>query len=287
MKKRFILNADGFGLSNAVNRAVAELYESGFLKSVSIAPNGDAYDEAVNVVLPKCPELGAGIHLNILSGLSVCSDVDLLADENRNFKNSYLKILINALNPKNQEFLSQIEREFRRQIEKVLSSVKVSHIDSLGHIHSIFDIVCRLAKEYNIPQVRTHYEKFYIVPDIYRHFNKNYLKNILYKFVLNLFTIFNENTVNQYGLKTNDYLIGIEYANAMDSLAVAYGIKALKYENITVETALHPCRYEEGTIDNYFDEYMIARNKKLEDKILRSGYDITNYKQPEEDNTPE
>ena len=63
----------------------------------------------------------------------------------------------------------------------------------------------------------------------------------------------------------------------MDAMAIFYGIKSIKYTDKTIEVVVHPCRYEDGTIDNHFDEYMITKNKKLEDKILRSGYDITNY----------
>ena len=287
MVKRFILNADDFGMSKAVNRAVSESYQEGFLKSVSLTPNGEAFDEAVNVIIPQCPDLGVGVHLNITSGISVCSDVDLLTDKNSKFHNSYFKLLLQSYNPKNKTFMEQLEREFRRQIEKVMAKTKVSHIDSHSHIHSIppiFNLVCKLAKEYKIPQVRTHFEKLYFIPEPYRHLNITFFRNFCKKLLMNFFTIFNENTVNLYKLKTNDYLIGTSYASSMDGMAVFYGLKALPYENITVETFIHPSRYEEGTIDNYFDEYMITRNKKLADKILGSGYDITNYVEKTEEN---
>lgn len=280
MGGKFILNADDFGVSKAANSAVAEAYEYGFLKSASLNPNGEAFDEAADVIIPKCPELGVGVHLNLTSGTSVCSDLDLLTDANRKFCNSYLQLFVKAYSPKNEEFLQQVEREFRRQIEKVMAKAKVYHIDSHSHIHSIppiFNIVCRLAKEYNIPHVRTHFEKFYFVPDLYKHFNKRYYLNILKKFMLNLLTIFNENTINNYRLETNDYIIGIGYASQMDALAISYGMKAIKQGNSTIEVSLHPHRYDDGIIDTYFDEYMITRNQKLSDKISRLGYDITNY----------
>jgi len=286
--KKFILNADDFGMSNAVNRAVQEAYEYDFLKSVSLVPNGAAFDEAVDTILPKCPNLGVGIHLNISDGISLCSDVDLLTDSKMNFTNNYLELLIKSYNPKLKDFLPQVEREFRRQIEKVLSKTKAFHIDSHLHIHSIppiFDLVCRLAKEYNIPEVRTHFEKFYFVPEPVRHLKKDYYINILRKLLFNLFTVFNENTVNKYRLKTNDYILGIGYASSLDAMAIAYGIDVLKYNNMTVEAVLRPCRYDEGLIDNYFNEYMITRNSKLKDKILNSGYDITNYVVKTEEHT--
>ena len=59
------------------------------------------------------------------------------------------------------KFLEQVEFEFRTQIETVMNYTKVDHIDSHVHTHAIpniFKIVARLAKEYNIPYIRTQHE---------------------------------------------------------------------------------------------------------------------------------
>ncbi len=284
VQKKFILNADDFGMSAALNRAVLEGYAEGLLKSVSLAANGKAFDEAVNLVIPNCPDLGVGIHLNIIEGSSLCSDLDTLTDTNGVFNNSFLQLLIKSYNPKEKEFLAQVEREFRRQIEKVMSKTKVSHIDSHVHVHSIppiFDMVCRLAKEYGIKQVRTQFEKFYIVPDLHKHLTLKYPINLVKVLLLNSFTIINEHTIHKYGLNTNDYLVGVTYTSMMDALAVSYGVMAVKYNNVAVEALIHPCRYEDGTIDNHFDEFLITKNKKLKDKIEKLGYEITNYVEKE------
>ena len=50
--KKFILNADDFGMSEAFNRAVLEGYSSGILKSASLVANGDAFNEAWKNVIP-------------------------------------------------------------------------------------------------------------------------------------------------------------------------------------------------------------------------------------------
>lgn len=284
MTKKFILNADDFGMSRANNRAVLEGYFEGILKSASLVANGRAFDEAVNSIIPQCPDLGVGIHLNIIEGQSICSDLSTLTDENGVFNNSYIQLLIKSYDKNNKEFLADIEREFRRQIEKVLSTTKVTHIDSHVHVHSIpkiFDLVCRLAKEYGINQVRTQYEKPYIIPDLYKHLNRKYFINLIKLILLDTFTIFNEATVHKYGLKTNDYLIGVIYTSMMDALAVSYGVMAVNRDNITVEALIHPKRYDDGTIDNHFTEYKITRNKKLKDKIEKLGFEITNYVEEE------
>lgn len=280
MAKKFILNADDFGLSKSANRAILEAYQSGLLKSASLVANGEAFDDAITNIIPQCPGLGIGIHLNVIEGISLCDDLDQLSDIKGNFNNSYIKLLIKTYNPKETDFLNQLEREFRRQIEKIMSKTPVTHIDSHVHIHSIpkiFDMVCRLAQEYGIKQVRTQFEKPYIIPDFNKHFSLKYPINIIKTTLLSFFTVFNEATIHKYNLKTNDYLIGILYTSMMDSLTVSYGIMAIKYDNVTVEALIHPRRYDDGTVDNHFDEFLLTKNKKLKEKIEKLGFEITNY----------
>ena len=284
-RRKFILNADDFGASKATNKAVLESYEFGILKSVSLLPNGKAFEEAVNEVLPKCPNLGVGVHLNLTEGIAQCLDTDTLIDEKGFFKNSYWALLLKAYNPRDKLFLEDVEREFRRQIEKVMSKIKVSHIDSHAHIHSIppiFEIVCKLAQEYGIKQVRTHFEKFYFAPDLYKHLKLQYFINLFRTFIFGIFTLINEAKIIKYSLRTNDYIVGVIYGSLMDSLVISYGAMSVKYDKAVVEAIIHPRRYEDGIIDKHFNEYLLAKNKKLKEKLEKIGYEITNYVEKED-----
>lgn len=283
-EKRFILNADDLGMSKAVNKAVLDGYSNGILKSASIVANGEAFEDAINNVLAQCPELGVGIHLNVTEGFSMCRDALSLTDSDCKFNNSYLNLLIKSYNPKEKEFLEDLEREFRRQIEAVMSKTRVTHIDSHQHIHSIpkiFEIVARLAKEYGIKQVRTHFEKIYLVPDVFKIFNFRYLLNVFRVLFFDLMTLVNESTVHRYELKTNDYLVGLVYDMMIDSLTIAYGVLFTNYKKTTVEAIIHPCRYEDGTVNHRFTEYLLTKNKKLKSKIEKLGFEITNYAEKE------
>ena len=280
MGKRFILNADDFGMSAAFNQAVLEGYQAGILKSASLVANGDAFDEACKNIIPACPDLGVGIHLNIIEGKSLCLNLDKLTDDEGNFNNSFGQLLLKSLNHKDDSFMEQLEKEFRAQIEEVMKRTKVTHIDSHVHTHSIpriFELVCSLAKEYGIKQVRTQFEKPYIMPDIHRHLTLAYPINLIKVMLLNFFTLINEHTVKDYELNTNDYLIGVTYTSMMNSLAISYGLMAIKQDDVTVEALIHPCRYEDGTIDNHFVEFQITKNMKLKEKIENLGFEITNY----------
>lgn len=284
--KKFILNADDFGMSEAYNRAVLEGYQFGILKSTSLTANGEAFEEACEKVIPACPDLGVGIHLNIIEGKSLCPDLDQLTDSQGNFNNSFGTLLLKSLNPNNKAFMEQIEKEFRAQIEKVISRTKVTHIDSHVHTHSIpkiFELTTKLAKEYGIKQIRTQFEKPYLMPDSSRIFNRKYPINLIKVALLEFFTLINEKTVLKYGLTTNDYLLGVSFTSMMNSLAISYGLMAIKYDKVVAEALIHPCRYEDGTIDNHFEEFQITKNQKLKEKIEKLGFEITNYANNEQD----
>lgn len=279
--KKFILNADDFGMSEAFNQAVLEGYSWDILKSASLVANGEAFEQAWQEIIPACPDLGVGIHLNIIEGKSLCTGLDRLTDKDGNFNNSFSMLLLKSLNPKDNTFMEQLEKEFRAQIEAVLSVTEVTHIDSHVHTHSIpkiFELVCKLAKDYGIKQIRTQYEHPYIIPDVFRHLNLKYPVNLIKVALLNFFTLINETAVQKYELNTNDYLIGVTYTSMMNSLTVSYGLMAIKYDRVVAEALIHPCRYEDGTINNHFEEFLITKNLKLKEKIEKLGFEITNYK---------
>ena len=281
--KKFVLNADDFGMSSAYNTAITEGYQKGILKSASLVANGLAFDEAVQKVVPACPDLGVGVHLNIIEGKSLKPKLTQLTDAEGKFNNSYLSLMLKAFNPKNTEFMEQLETEFCAQIDKIRAAgIKITHIDSHVHTHAIppiFKLVCKLAQEYEIPQIRTQYEHMYSVPDVMIYLNCTYPLNLIKIALLNTFTIANRPLVKKYGLHTNNYLIGVGFTSMMNSMTVAYGLAALqKKRNIVAEALIHPCRYEEGIIDNHFTEYRITQNEKLKSRIEEMGYEIGNYK---------
>jgi len=263
--KKFILNADDFGMSKAFNKAVLDGYNHGFLTSASICANGKDFEPAVNEIIPECPNLGIGVHLNIIEGFSL--------QNNEKFTNNYLQLMCFA---NDNAFLHKTEKEFRLQIERVLKFSKVDHLDSHVHVHAIpkiFELTCKLAKEYGINQVRTQFEKFYLVPDVIKHLNIKYPPNILKVLLLNSFTLKNKELIAKYGLKTNDYIIGVGYTGLMDDKTVYHGLSAIEDDSVIVEALIHPQSCECKN-----KEFMITQNMDLKDKIQRLGFEIVNYR---------
>ena len=275
MNKKFILNADDFGMSVAYNKAVSEGYKFGLLCSASLCANGEAFDGAINDVIPSCNNLSVGVHLNIIEGKSL-TDVPLLTGENGYFNNGYISLIKKSFN---KEFLSQVEQEFRAQIEKIQSKVKIDHIDSHVHTHAIpnlFKLTLKLAKEYNIPYVRTQFENPYLVPSLEKHLNTKYPVNILKIILLNFFTLINKQTLKQYDIRTNDYLIGVGYTGMMESITVEYGLKSLKNkEGIVAEALIHPCDYEMR--DSHYTEFLITQDAELKKSAEDMGFKISNH----------
>ena len=276
VSKKFILNADDFGMSKAFNRAVLDGYHNGFLTSASLCANGKAFNAAVNEIIPECPNLGIGVHLNIIEGRSL-TKAPMLTNKRGKFNKGFFSILMKS---NDATFLNQVEFEFRTQIETVMNYTKVDHIDSHVHTHAIpniFKIAAKLAKEYNIPYIRTQHEEMYFVPSFRKHCNLKYPPNILKILLLNHFTQINKKVVSQYGLKTNDYLLGVGYTGLMDDMTVEYGLKALEDECIA-EALIHPCHYATSNKNQHYTDFLITQNKSFKDKIARLGFEITNYK---------
>ena len=276
ISKKFILNADDFGLTQAHNQAVLEGYNNGFLTSASLCANGEGFESAVHDILPDCPNLGLAAHLNIMEGKAL-TDCPLLTDNDGNFNVGYGYLI---LNQKKWELLEQIEQEFRAQIEKIIQVANIDHLDSHVHTHAIpeiFKITCKLAKEYNIKYIRTQYEELYFIPKVLKHLNLKYPLNLVKIALLQQFTLKNRNILNEYGLKTNDFIIGVGYTGMMDADAIEYGLQAIEEECI-VEALIHPCKYNNATRDSHTKEFSITQNKTLQDTINRLGFEITNYK---------
>lgn len=276
ISKKFILNADDFGLSQHHNQAVLEGYVNGFLTSASLCANGEAFESAIHDILPDCPNLGIAAHLNIMEG-NALTNCSFLTDNYGKFCINYALLLLNR---NNKTMLEQIETEFRAQIEKILQHTQIDHLDSHVHTHAIpeiFEITCKLAQEYNIKYVRTQFEELYFIPKLEKHLNISYPMNLLKIALLQNFTLKNRKTIDKFGLKTNDFILGVGYTGMMDSDAIEYGLKNIEEECI-VEALIHPCKYNSSIKNSHTKEFSITQNMTLKDSINRLGFEITNYK---------
>jgi hopanoid biosynthesis associated protein HpnK len=155
--KKIIINADDFGLSAGVNEGIVRAHREGVLSSATLMANMPGFAEAV-ALAKENPELGVGVHLNLLRGLPLSDPAKiapLLGPDGR-FLISPKKLLGRILSGKAGRVV--LEREMRAQIEKVLrAGLKPSHLDSEKHMHAfppVFRVAIDLAVEYGIGKVR-------------------------------------------------------------------------------------------------------------------------------------
>ncbi len=157
MDRRIIINADDFGLSDGVNKAVAAAHTTGVLTSATILANMPAAKDAIKIT-KQLPALGVGVHLNLSTGkpLSTDKSVKLLLNKTGELGLSPTKLILLSL--LSHEFRTAIRTELASQIQWVIDNgLTPTHLDSHKHIHclpTIFHIVCELAGRFKIKAVR-------------------------------------------------------------------------------------------------------------------------------------
>jgi hopanoid biosynthesis associated protein HpnK len=161
MGKRLIINADDFGLSEQVNKAVEQAHNHGVLTSTTIMANMPAAVRAVKIA-KKIPTLGVGVHLNLTEGrpLSKDQNIKCLLNPDGSFACSPAKLsFLSIAGSKNR---NAIRTELTAQIQWLIDNgIKPTHLDSHKHIHifpAIFSIVCELARRFEIKAVRCCFE---------------------------------------------------------------------------------------------------------------------------------
>jgi chitin disaccharide deacetylase len=160
--RRLIVNADDFGLTSGVNRAIIEAHTHGIVTSATLMANMPAFDEAMQLAKAH-PTLGIGLHFNITQGrpIAVPDTVRSLLNERGEFLGTSTKLMQRALTRRLQ--FDEVVREFRAQVEKVLAAkVQLTHIDSHKHAHVIAPVFAAInftMKLYGIHAVRLPHER--------------------------------------------------------------------------------------------------------------------------------
>ena len=163
-RRILIINADDLGLSNGVNQGIEQAHQNGLVTSATLLTNMPGFSTGVEVAYNN-PDLGIGIHLNIIRGepLSPTESVLPLLDTSGKFFSNIYQIGRLAANP---EFQKAAEQEYRQQIEKVLDAcLKPDHLDFEKH-HGIwkplYKIGCQLADEYGLA-IRSYREPLFFI----------------------------------------------------------------------------------------------------------------------------
>ena len=158
MNSRLIVNADGLGISNTVNRAILESIESGLVTSTSIMANMPGFEDAVRLLREQGNKyIRVGVHLNLTAGYPLSRtilDCPRFCNDNGRFIYDRTRRFFRL----NRSEKRAAYEEMKAQIERVLAEKIIpSHLDSHHHLHTwwgVAPLVCRLGREYGIHRIR-------------------------------------------------------------------------------------------------------------------------------------
>ncbi len=158
--RRLIVNADDFGFTAGINRAIVEAHTRGIVTSSTLMANGPAFDDAVRMA-KTVPRLSLGCHVVLIDGEpvldaerlpSITSTHSDAAHFRDGLKSFAARALTGRLDP------GEIEAEVGAQIRKLQSAgLNVSHVDTHKHTHlfpAVLGPLLRAARACGIRAIR-------------------------------------------------------------------------------------------------------------------------------------
>ena len=247
MAFRLIINADDFGLTPGINRAVAELHQARALTSATLMANGPAFDDAVQVA-HNHPTLGVGCHIVLTDGIPVSdprSIPSLLGAGGKTLRPSLLDFLQALLRGAIRE--DDIEREAIAQVQKLQrAGIDVTHLDTHKHTH-IFPTVTRpllhLAQRCSIGAIRNPFEQNWSIA-----LGHGTARRLQVKLLSTLKSQFaRQAQICNSQIQTTDGTIGISATGHLNAATLRQLLLALPSEG-TFELCCHP-GYNDSALD--------------------------------------
>ncbi len=209
---RLLLNADDFGLTPGVNRAIAELHTAGALPSATLMACGPAFQDAVHTAHSN-PTLDIGCHVVLVDGTPSAQHVPTLATGNR-LRDSLPRFILDLQRGCISE--ADIEEEATAQI-RILQhgGLTITHIDTHKHTHlfpRVARSLLRAARACGVPAIRNPFE-----PAWSARLARGPLLRKLEVTALRTFQRTFYNLVHQHGIRTTDGTIGVSATGHLDS----------------------------------------------------------------------
>lgn len=277
-----IFTADDFGLSPALNAAVALGHRQGVLIAASLMPGAPAAGHAL-ALARELPHLCLGVHLTLLQGRAVLPPrlIPDLADQAGHF----------PLNPVaagwryffRPGLLPQIRAELSAQIEAVLrAGLTVWFLNGHLNLHlhpRLLPLVIGLAREYGIPALRLAREDWLITltlaPD-------GPLPKLAQGLIFRWLSRRAARLLSAAGLKYNDHLFGLTNDGRMTEGHLLALIPRLK-PGVT-EIYCHPALYEEAELTRWapayrrHEELAALLSLRVREALTRHGVALTDFR---------
>ncbi|WP_334142765.1 carbohydrate deacetylase [Rhabdothermincola sp.] len=158
MSRLLIVNADDFGLTEGVSRAILRSHRDGVVTSTSVLALGPAFERTVRW-LDDAPGLGTGAHLAAVGEdppLLEAREIPTLVDARGRLRPSWRQFL--PLLAARRVDPADIHREFTAQLERIIGAGRtVDHLDTHQNVHlwpAVRDVLFELGERFGVRAVR-------------------------------------------------------------------------------------------------------------------------------------
>jgi chitin disaccharide deacetylase len=153
-----IVNADDFGLDEAVNRGIVLAFEQGLVSSTTLLANHSGFEHAVELAHAHGLAHHVGVHLNLTTGAPLTEPIKSsrrFCDADGAFWSWSADSHAWRVVGHEREALTW---ELRAQVERVRAAgLPVTHVDSHHHVHNkwgVGDCVIAVATQLGVPRIR-------------------------------------------------------------------------------------------------------------------------------------
>lgn len=212
------MNADDFGFTSGVNRAIVEAHLRGIVTSSTLMATGAAFQEGV-MLAKSAPWLGIGCHLVLIDGEPVleAGQIPSLTAAGR-FRDGLKGFAARAISGRLND--AEICAEAAAQIRKIQSAgINVSHIDSHKHTHlfpKVLRPLLRAARECGVRAVRNPFGPRFPMRSSQLMQRPNLWTRYAQVRVLGGFSRKFRSAVDGEGFATTDGTLGIEVTGTLD-----------------------------------------------------------------------
>lgn len=271
--RRLIVNADDFGLTAGVNRAIVEAQQQGIVTSATLMANARAFDQAAEfarTLAAKAASFSVGCHVVLLDGdplLSPARVTSLLQpgaeNGNRRLREKLSGFAVAALAGKLDA--AEIEAEATAQMRLIQSAgIRLSHFDAHKHAHifpKVLSPLLRAAKSLGVPAVRNPFGRVFPLPMTKLLGRRQIWTRFAEMSVLRGFAASFREKVREHGLRTTDGSFGVLVTGILD-LDLFITIADAMPEG-TWEFVCHP-GYHDAELDRVQTRLRQSRAQELE-----------------------
>lgn len=217
--RRLIVNADDFGFTSGVNRAIVEASSRGIVTSTTLMANGQTFAEAVELA-KKMPSLSVGCHMVLTDGKPVVDALQLPSlTHGSQFRDGMFGFAARAI--AGQIHADQITAEAIAQIRKIQSAgIEVSHFDTHKHTHifpKVLRPLLRAAAACGVRALRNPFGPRFPLRSTQLLTRPNLWTRLAEVRVLRTFARKFRESVDREGFITPDGTLGIEVTGTLDA----------------------------------------------------------------------